>query len=159
MIGRLDDWLRIVVERDGMAIDPAAPHWAGIAVLKRTYGLFRERGYRSRILAAATRHPLHWTELVGGDLAMTLTPAWQARLDASGIEPVPRMDRPVDPAIITELERIPDFRLAYEPDGLEGLALDDYGATRQTLRAFTTSYHDLLADVRDVLVPDPRRAH
>jgi transaldolase len=158
MIGRLDDWLRVVVERDGMAIDPAAPHWSGIAVLKRTYGLFLERGYRSRILAAATRHLLHWTELVGGDLAMTLTPEWQERFDASGIAPEPRIDRPVDPAIVAELERIPDFQLAYEPDGLESVGFDDFGATRRTLRAFTEAYDRLLRDVRDVLVPDPDEA-
>lgn len=158
MIGRLDDWLRVVVERDGMAIDPAAPHWAGIAVLKRTYGLFLERGYRSRILAAATRHPLHWTELVGGDLAMTLTHSWQLRFEASSTVLAQRIDRPVDPAIVAELERIPDFRLAYEVDALDTAAFDAYGATRRTLRSFTQAYQDLLADVRDVLVPDPDRA-
>ena len=61
MIGRLDDWMKVVIERDGLAVDPGAPGWAGIAVFKRTYEIFRERGYRSRLLAAATRHPLHWT--------------------------------------------------------------------------------------------------
>ena len=54
MIGRLDDWMKVLVERDGLSVDPAAPSWAGIAVFKRTYSIFRERGYRSRLLAAAT---------------------------------------------------------------------------------------------------------
>ena len=44
MMGRLDDWLRVVVERDGIAIDPDALDWAGIAAFKRAYALFRERG-------------------------------------------------------------------------------------------------------------------
>ncbi len=108
MIGRLDDWMKVLVERDGLAVDPTAPDWAGIAVFKRTYALFRERGYRSRLLAAATRHPLHWTELVGADAAMTLTAGWQARFERSGLVPEPRIDVPVDPAIIAELTaRIP----------------------------------------------------
>ena len=158
MIGRLDDWMKVLVERDGLAVDPAAPDWAGIAVFKRTYALFRERGYRSRLLAAATRHRLHWTELVGADAAMTLTPGWQARFERSGIVPEPRIDRPVDPAILAELtSRIPDFARAYEPDGLAVDEFDAYGATARTLRAFIASYHDLLGTVRDIVLPDPDR--
>lgn len=158
MIGRLDDWMKTLVERDGLAVDPAAPNWAGIAVFKRTYALFRERGYRSRLLAAATRHRLHWTELVGADAAMTLTASWQGRFERSGIVPEPRIDVPVDPAIIAELtERIPDFVRAYEPDGLAPSEFDDYGATARTLRAFIASYHDLLGTVRDITLPDPDR--
>ena len=69
MMGRLDDWLRVIVERDEIALHPDALDWAGIAAFKRAYALFRERGYRARLLAAAYRHRLHWTELVGGDVA------------------------------------------------------------------------------------------
>ncbi len=156
MIGRLDDWMKALVERDGLAVDPAAPNWAGIAVFKRTYALFRERGYRSRLLAAATRHPLHWTELVGADAAMTLTASWQGRFERSGIEPEPRIDLPVDPKVLADLTaRIPDFARAYEPGGLKPSEFDGYGATARTLRAFIASYHDLLGTVRDIVLPDP----
>ena len=156
MIGRLDDWMKVVIDRDGLAVDPAAPGWAGIAAFKRTYEIFGERAYRSRLLAAATRHPLHWTELVGGDIAMTITPSWQARFNASGIVPEPRMHLPVDPAIIAELTgRIPDFARAYEPGGLATSEFDTYGPTARTLRSFIASYHDLQATIRDVVLPDP----
>ena len=139
MIGRLDDWMKAVIDRDGLAVDPAAPNWAGIAVFKRTYDIFR-----------------HWTELVGGDVAMTITPSWQARFNESGIAPEPRMHLPVDPALLAELAaRIPDFRRAYEPDGMLPAEFDTYGATARTLRAFIGSYHDLLATVRDVMLPNP----
>ncbi len=87
MIGRLDDWMKVLVERDALAVHPAAPAWAGIAVFKRAYAQFRERGYRSRLLAAAYRHRLHWTELVGADASLTLTHAWQVRFNRSGIDP------------------------------------------------------------------------
>ena len=156
MIGRLDDWMKATVERDGLAVDPAAPNWAGIAVFKKTYGLFRERGYRSRLLAAATRHPRHWTELVGADAAMTLTASWQARFERSGIVPEARIHLPVAPEILAELTgRIPDFARAYEPDGLRPSEFDGYGATARTLRAFIDSYHHLLGNVRDIMLPDP----
>jgi len=158
MIGRLDDWLKAVVERDGLAVEPGALDWAGIAVFKRTYEIFQERGYRSRLLAAAFRHRLHWTELVGGDVALTIPHAWQVRFNASGIEPQPRIAIPVDPAIVAELtSRLPDFRAAYEPRGLAPLDFDTYGATVRTLRGFIAATHELMASVRDVLLPDPTR--
>ncbi len=156
MVGRLDDWMRAIVERDGIAIQPDALDWAGIAAFKRAYGIFGERGYRTRLLAAAYRHRLHWTELVGGDVVLTMPHAWQVRFNESGITPTSRIDVPVEPWIVAELqERIPDFGRAYEPDGL---AVDDfagYGATVRTLRGFVASYHELIGAVRDVLLPDP----
>src|SRR4051794_516761 len=30
MIGRLDDWIRVLAARDGVLVDPGHPHWAGI---------------------------------------------------------------------------------------------------------------------------------
>jgi len=156
MIGRLDDWLKVVIDRDDLAVDPAAPNWAGIAVFKRAYEIFRERGYRSRLLAAAYRHRLHWTELVGGDIVMTITPSWQARFNASGITPETRMPRPVDPGILAELAgRIPDFGRAYELDGLLPAEFDTFGPTVRTLRAFIGSYQGMLAAMRDVMLVNP----
>ena len=156
MIGRLDDWMKIVVERDNLAVHPDAPNWAGVAAFKRAYGIFRERGYRSRLLAAAYRHRLHWTELVGGDVSLTLPYPWQGRFNASGIAPQPRMDEPVDPALIADLyDRIPDFRRAYEPDGMTPDEFESYGASARTLRAFVKSYHDLMGAIRDLVLPDP----
>ncbi|HEX6128290.1 MAG TPA: transaldolase family protein [Candidatus Limnocylindria bacterium] len=156
MIGRLDDWVKVLVERDDIALDPGAANWAGIAVFKRAYAIFQERGYRPRLLAAAYRHRLHWTELVGGDLAMTMPHAWQVRFNKSGIVPEPRIDVPVDPAIVDELlERVPDFRRAYEPDGMTPDEFEFFGSSARTLRSFIKSYHDLMGAVRDLVLPDP----
>jgi transaldolase len=156
MIGRLDDWMKVLVERDNLAVHPDAPNWAGVAAFKRAYGIFHDRGYRSRLLAAAYRHRLHWTELVGGDVSMTLTYPWQVRFNASGIVPRPRMDEPVDPALVADLyDRIPDFRRAYEPDGMTADEFESYGASARTLRAFVKSYHDLMGAIRDLVLPDP----
>jgi transaldolase len=156
MMGRLDDWMRVLVERDSIAVHPDALEWAGIVAFKRAYGIFRERGYRARLLGAAYRHRLHWTELVGGDVIMTMPHAWQERFNASGITPDDRIDEPVDAALVGELvERIPDFGRAYEPGGLTVDEFEGYGATVRTLRGFIASYHDLIAAVRDVVLPDP----
>jgi transaldolase len=148
--------VKVLVERDDIALDPGAANWAGIAVFKRAYGLYRERGYRTRLLAAAYRHRLHWTELVGGDIVLTMPYAWQVRFNASGITPEPRIDRPVEASIVDDLlARIPDFRRAYESDGLAIDEFAGYGATVRTLRGFIAGYHELQAAIRDVVLPNP----
>ncbi|HUQ43189.1 MAG TPA: transaldolase family protein [Candidatus Limnocylindria bacterium] len=156
MVGRLEDHLRSVADRDGIAVDPDALHWSGIAAFKRALAIYRERGYRTRLLAAAMRHRLHWTELVGGDVIITMPHAWQVRFNASGIAPTPRIDEPVEARFVDDLlARIPDFRLAYEPEALAVEAFDTYGATVRTLRTFIASYHELVGVVRDVMLPNP----
>jgi transaldolase len=156
MIGRLDDWVKVLVERDDVALEPGAANWAGIAVFKRAYRLYQERGYRTRLLAAAYRHRLHWTELVGGDVVLTMPYAWQVRFNNSGIEPVSRIEEPVDAAIVDELlRRVPDFGRAYDPDALAPAEFETYGATARTLRGFIAGYHDLQAAIRDIILPNP----
>lgn len=156
MIGRLDDWMKVLVEKDSVALDPDAANWAGVAAFKRAYEIFQERGYRTRLLAAAYRHRLHWTELVGGDVVLTMPHPWQVRFNASGIDPEPRIDVPVDQHLVDDLlARIPDFRRAYEPDGLTPAEFEGYGAAVRTLRGFVQSYHDLQGTVRDIMIPNP----
>ena len=155
MVGRLDDWLKEVVARDGIEIDAEHLEWAGVAAVKRAYTLFRERGLRARVLAAAYRNQLQWTELVGGDLVLSPPFGWQQKFQESGIEPTSRIDIPVDPEIIASLERLEDFRRAYEPDGMTPAEFDDFGATRKTLRQFLAADEELDQLVRDIITPAP----
>lgn len=156
MVGRVEDWLRVLVDRDGTVVHPAALAFSGVAVFKRAYGIFRERGFRARLLAAAIRHHLHWSEFVGGDVVITLPSTWQKKFNASLVEVRARMDEPVDPSYIDELSTaFPDFRRAYEPDGLTVDDFDAFPPTVRTLRAFIGSYHELLAAVTDAQLPNP----
>ena len=156
MIVRLDDWLQVVAQREGIITNPGYLHWAGIACFKKAYGLYRERGYRPRLLAAAYRHHLHWSELIGGDIVLTIPYDWQVLFNASDIEVKERIHNPVAEEIIDELyEKFADFRRAYDADGMPVEAFDTYGATARTLRAFISSYHDLVAVIRDFMLPNP----
>jgi transaldolase len=156
MVGRLDDWLKVVAEKENISVDPGYFEWAGVAVLKKTYKTFRERGYRLRLLSAAFRNHMHWSEFIGGDVVISPPHAWQVRFNASGIEIKPRMDDPVDPKIVDELyKRFPDFRRAYAEGGLTHDEFNAFGATRRTLRQFIAACADLNAIVRDVMIPNP----
>ncbi len=156
MVGRLDDWLKVLLEKENIAIDPGYLEWAGVAVFKKTYKLFRERGYRIRLLAAAFRNHMHWIELIGGDIVISPPYAWQVRLNQSDIEAVPRIDHLVTSHTIDELRRkFSDFRRAYDENGLAVSEFDSFGPTRRTLRQFIAACHDLDGVVRDILLPNP----
>jgi transaldolase len=156
MVGRVEDWLRVLVDRDGTVVHPAALSYSGVAVFKRAYGIFRQRGFRARLLSAAIRHHLHWSEFVGGDVVLTLPSAWAKKFNASNVEVRERMDEPVPQHHVDELSAaFPDFVRAYEPDGLSVADFDRFPPTIRTLRAFITSYHDLLTAVTDAQLPNP----
>ena len=156
MVGRLDDWLKVLLEKDNIAVDPGYLEWAGVAVFKKTYKLFRERGYRIRLLSAAFRNHMHWSELIGGEIVISPPYSWQVRFNASDIEVRPRIDEPVQPRMVDELSRkFPDFRRASTENGLSLEEFDSFGPTRRTLRQFIAACHDLAGVVRDILLPNP----
>ncbi|MDQ6879644.1 MAG: transaldolase family protein [Candidatus Dormibacteraeota bacterium] len=156
MVGRLDDWLKVLLEKREISIDPGLLEWAGVAVFKKTYGIFRERGYRLRLLSAAFRNHMHWSELIGADAVISPPTAWQRRFNASDIEVRPRIDDPVDPKVVEQLlAHFPDFRRAYSEGGLTNEEFDSFAPTVRTLRQFVSACTDLDGLVRDVMLPDP----
>jgi len=156
MVGRLDDWLKVLMERNNVAIDPGYLEWAGVAVFKKTYQLFRERGYRLRLLSAAFRNHMHWSEFIGGDVVISPPYSWQVRFNASDIEVRPRIDEPVPGGVVEILlKKFPDFCRAYNENGLKPAEFDAFGPTRRTLRQFILACHDLDGMVRDFLLPNP----
>ena len=158
MVGRLDDWLKVVLDKEGIATDPGHLEWAGVAVFKKTYRLFRQRGYRLRLLSAAFRNHMHWSELIGGDVVISPPSAWQKRFVASDIEVAPRIDRPVPDAIVDDLHRrFVDFRRAYDEEALSVDEFDSFPPTRRTLRQFLSACDELRQLIRDIMVVNPDR--
>jgi transaldolase len=156
MVGRLDDWLKVVAEKQNISIDPGYLEWAGVAVMKKAYRLFRERGYRIRLLSAAFRNHMHWSEFIGGDVVISPPYVWQVRFNASDIPVRSRIDVPVREEIESELTRkFADFRRASTEQGLSIAEFDSFAPTRRTLRQFISACHDLDGVVRDVLIPNP----
>lgn len=156
MVGRLDDWLKVVAEKENISVDPGYLEWAGVAVFKKTYEIFKKRGYRIRLLSAAFRNHMHWSEFIGGDVVISPPYAWQVRFNASDIEVRSRIDQPVESRIVEQLNRkFKDFRRATEEDGLRIDEFDAFPATRRTLRQFMAACNDLDGIVRDILIPNP----
>ena len=155
MVGRLDDWLKVVADKQEISVDPGVLEWAGVAVFKKTYRLFQERGYRIRLLSAAFRNHMHWSELIGGDVVISPPHAWQKRFNKSGIAVDAAHRHARSRRSSAALETFDDYRRASTENGLSREEFDTFPPTRRTLRQFIAACHDLDAQVRDLMLPNP----
>jgi transaldolase len=157
MVGRVDDWVKVGAEKIGAKVDPEILEWAGIAVFRHAHKIYTERGYRTRLLSAAFRNHMHWSEILGGDSVISPPYAWQVKINEMGITPnLNSVNEPVPDHILNPLlENFPEFRKVYDEDGLTVDEFTNFGATLRTLRGFLQSVNDLESFVRDVTVPNP----
>lgn len=157
MIGRIDDWLKKAVARDSLAIMPEALEWAGIAVFKKAYAVFKERGYRTRLLTAAYRNIYAWSELIGGDLSMTIASKYLKIFDNSSIPVENNIDRPVPEEWMSELNKLDDFHRAYDDNGLRPDEFEHFGPFVTCLEGFFKGFDDLLKIIRPYGIGEPTK--
>lgn len=137
MIGRLDDFLREVAHDNQAGVDESDIRQAGLAVTKRAYAIYQERGYEAVLLVAALRGDYHLTELAGAKLVMSIHPNSQEMFVTKDYPREERIDRPVPDDVIARLARMPEFLRAYEPDGMRPGDFVGFGATQRTLSQFS----------------------
>lgn len=136
MIGRLDDYLREIALDNCAAVSESDIRQAGLAVTKRAYSIYRERGYEAVLLIAALRGDYHLTEIAGADLLMSIHPSYQESFVTKDFPREKRIDVPVPAEAIERLETMPEFVRAYDPDGMASSEFIGYGATQRTLSQF-----------------------
>jgi transaldolase len=139
MIGRLDDYLREVALDSKAPVSESDIRQAGLAVTKRAYSIYKERGYEAVLIVAALRGTHHMTELAGAEVIMSLFPSVQEMILSGDLPQEERIDVPVAPDVIERLSQIPDFVRAYEPEGMKPSEFMTYGVTQRTLSQFIES--------------------
>ncbi|MEE8437586.1 MAG: transaldolase family protein [Candidatus Neomarinimicrobiota bacterium] len=153
MVGRIDDHLRRVMSREKIIVDPGVTNWAGVAIFKEAYRIFKERGYRGKLLSAAFRCHMHWSEFIGGDVIISIPFSWWDEFNASSIKVIPRMDREVPLEILSQLEdNFEDFRRAYDKTGMAIEEFVSFDASVNTLNGFLQGYDKFVAIVRKQMV-------
>jgi len=151
MVGRVADHLKAVQEAELRLDDPGATDWAGIAVLKKAHQIFRERGLRPALVAAAYRHRRQWSELVGDGVIQSIPHKWWKAFDASDVPLSSTLEEPVAPPILDELTRhFPEFVRAYDERGMRPEEFASYGASVATLKQFESGYRALVARVSEL---------
>jgi transaldolase len=154
MIGRVDDHLKRIAEKEKIATSPGVLDWAGIAVFKHAHQIFKHRGYPGMLLAAAYRHEGHWSQIIGREVLQTIPYTWWTKFNVSATAPTLTLEQPMDDAILAELRaKFPDFSRAYEEKGMQPREFLGYGATVHTLNQFLGGYADLVAAIRGRILP------
>jgi transaldolase len=153
MIGRVDDHIKRVLDKDKVLIDPGYANWAGLAVFKAARRVFLERKLTPTLLAAAYRHALHWTQLIGPGIVQTIPYSWWKQFEASTFLLHETLDDDVDEEIVHTLRGMKDFARAIDVDGLSLDEFETYGATVHTLKQFLDGYEGLVKLVRDRMLP------
>ena len=117
--GIYDEELQAYVEREGVDIAPDRLRLAGSVVARKEYRFVKQRGYRATVLGGGARGTHHFTEFVGGDFHITMNWSTIQELNDLDGEVACRIDAEDPPDLVEELrEKIPDFRRAYDDDGL-----------------------------------------
>ncbi len=156
MVGRINDWIGEVVLRQKLPVSPQSVELAGVAVLKKAYRIFTERGYRLRILGALNNSHWLWTHFLGGNLILTINPIWWRRLEGCMVPVDKRIDEPVPHQVIKELlTHVPEFSKIFEEEGMTVSQFEDYGAFRRTMREFFEGYEGFLEYLRKFMLPLP----
>lgn len=148
MVGRLDDYLKEYVQKNNLSINNQSLDFSGIAVAKKTYQIYKERDYTTKILIAAFRNQYHWTELIGGDLIYTIPYKWQKKFNELNVIIENKILKPIDSNILDELLVIDEFKKAYNYDGLLEKDFSSYGAYKATINQFLTGYDDFVRLIR-----------
>jgi transaldolase len=144
MIGRLDDYLRDVANDMSANIDESDITQAGLAVTKRAYSIYKERGYKPLLIVAALRGSYHMTELVGAELIMSIHPKYQSLLLSGNTPREERIAKEISPEVIERLSTFGEFRRSYLPDGMKPEEFISFGANQRTLTQFYESGWKLL---------------
>lgn len=155
LLGMQDDWLKQYSEAEGIVVHPDALSWGGVAICKKVYNIYKERGYKTRVLTAYYRHQLHWSEFIGGDVIMTIPTKWQKRFETCDVEIKDYMSIPVADDKLQQLMKLPPFVKAYTEGSL---TLDDFNAfppVTLTVHYFTEEYDKAVKKVRNIMLPKP----
>lgn len=146
--GIFDEYLEKVARREGLQVSPDALRQAGCTIARRQYRLLKQRGYRTTLLGGGARGTHHFSELVGGDVHITINWNTADELIKANTSVVSRIDAETPAAVIEELcEKFPAFRQAWAEDGLQEEEFEDYGPVQLFRNAFINGYYQLLAEV------------
>ncbi len=163
MLGRLEDVPRFREESAtaGISLTEEDLRWAGVAIARHAYAIYRERGYEARLLCASMRlgptvdgsvRIWHLEQLAGGGLVLTIFPNIMASfLDLYRDRPlVARIDEPVPADVQERLLRVPYFREAWEEGGVAPEGFIDLPGVQATGQSFAGAMDTLEAWTRSV---------
>lgn len=152
LVGMTDECLKEYALKNKITIHPDALNWGGIAIVKKIYTIFHQRNYRTRPLIAYYRNQLHWSEFIGGNIALTIPVKWQKCFENSDVEIKDYMHVPVEAWKLKQLQKIPMFLTLYNESSIKEADFCNIYAVVKTFQYFTTEYQKAVFKIRDVVL-------
>jgi transaldolase len=147
--GILEDYFREVVKTHNLKIPAGVLSQAGISIAKRQYAVLTKGKYPGRMIGGGARKLADFTELVGGDLSVTIN--WKGSADeliTTNPPVVSRIDSPTSPAVVEQLKaELPGYSKAYDEDGMSPAEFYDYGGVALFRNAFIKSWRELITQI------------
>ncbi len=149
--GIYDEWLTKEVQAQGIQISPDILYQAGMVIARKVYKFVHDRGYQLGFIGGGVRGLQHFTEMVGGDVCITMNWPGQADKLLELDQPVvARLFNPVQEHVLDELlTKVPAFRQAYMEDGLKPTEYEEYGPVRYFRDMFINAWKNTLRLIRD----------
>lgn len=149
--GIFDEELKVQAESGKFQVDQDSLWQAGVAVAKKGRRMMEERGYHMGFVSGGARGLHHFTEMVGVDGAVTIN--WDGTadklLEADGIV-IDRFHAQPSPDVIDELlEKVPDFKRAYDRTGLSSEEYEDFAPVVRFRSSFEAAWRKALAYIQD----------
>jgi transaldolase len=148
--GIFDEHLSNVVRDNKIPISSDVLWQAGCIIARKQYKILKERKYPGIMLGGGARGLHHFTEMVGAEMHITIN--WKGTADRLvEVDPpvVYRMDTPAPQYVVDELlEKIPDFKRAYNEDGLQIEDFKDFGPVVLFRESFVRGWEYLLDIIR-----------
>ena len=146
--GIFDEYLGKVAKREGIKIDPKVLAQAGCAIARKEYWMLKERGYQTTMLGGGARGTEHFTEMVGGDVHVTINWSTAEELIEADGPVVSRIDAETPQSVIDEIsDKFIDFGRAYNEDGLSDEEFAGFGPVQLFRNAFLKAWYLLLAEI------------
>lgn len=146
--GIFDEYLENYVQRHGIGIAPEILAEAGCTVARKEYRILKKRGYETTLLGGGARGTQHFTEMVGGDVHITINWDTAKSLIEDDGPVICRIDAETPEDVINELsKKLPDFRRAFYEDGLSLEEFKDFGPVMFFRNMFLKGYNHLLSEI------------
>jgi transaldolase len=148
--GIFDQLFEDTVKKEHIDISSEVLRQAGCIIARKEYQVLKDHSYPGTMLGGGARSLLHFTELVGGDLAVTLNWSTMQELIEANAQVVTRIDAEVSQGVVDELcEKLPNFQRAYEETSLTIEEYEDFGPVVLFRTMFLNGYTRLLDAVAD----------
>jgi transaldolase len=144
----MDQYFADLVKKESIQISKEALDLAGTIIAQKVYRLIKDENMSGTFLGGGARGLQHFTNFVGGDLHVTINWSTAVELNETQKEVQNGIDTAYPSSIVDELlEKLPNFKRAYEPGAMSVESFADYGPVMLFRTMFMNGYSRLVDSV------------